>query len=527
MFDLVISGGTLIDGTGAPPQPADVGVEDDRITAVGDLANAEARRRLNAAGHLVTPGFIDLHSHSDYTLLVDPRAHSQLLQGVTTEVVGNCGHGCAPIRDAGAVAQNIYGYQPGVELSWSTMAGYLERLEAARPALNVATLVPNGNLRLAVTGTADRPSTPEEVRAMSGLLEEGLDAGALGFSTGLEYPAERSCSPEELAQLCTVTARRNGLYATHTRNREVEALAAIEEQVEVARRAGVRLQVSHIIPRRGGPAGDWVRALKLVDRELASGLDIAFDSHTRLHGITNLANAVPAEELQAPPAQLYGNLGDPERRRAWRRHPSIIASFGLGGWDRVFVFRAPASPELEGRSLADLAPAGGDAWDAIFDTLRRNVEDVGAVLCTCHSYEEDWLRATFRHPLCVPGSDATALCLDGPLASATFLGAYTWAGWYFRRLVRELGDLSVESAVHRLTLQPARRARLRERGAVAPGWRADLAVFAFDEFAETGTLAEPNRPAVGMAHVIVNGQVAVEAGRPTGVLAGRVLRHGI
>lgn len=526
MLDLVIAGGTVVDGSGSAPRRADVGVECDRISALGDLAGAEARRRLDAAGKLVTPGFVDLHSHSDYTLLVDPRAHSQLLQGVTTEVVGNCGHGCAPVRDPAAVAQNIYGYQPGVELSWTTMAGYLERLEAARPALNVATLVPNGNLRLAETGTAHRPARADEIDAMIRLLEEGLEAGAIGFSTGLEYPAERSCSRAELVALCHATARRGGLYATHTRNREVEALPAIQEQVEVAREAGARLQVSHIIPRRGGAEGDWARALELVDGERARGLDVAFDSHTRLHGITNLANAIPAEEAQAAPAVLAARLADPALRRAWRSHPSIIASFGLGGWDRVQVFRAPATPELEGRSLAQLAPPGGDAWDAIFDTLRGNAEDVAAVLCTCHSYEEDWLRATFRHPLCVPGSDATAICPDGPLAGATFLGAYTWAGWYFRRLVRELGDLSVESAVHRLTLQPAERAGLRDRGAVEPGRRADLAVFAFDEFGETGTLVEPNRPAVGMAHVVVNGRVAVEGGRPTGALAGRVLRSG-
>ena len=194
MLDIVIRGGTIVDGTGGPSRVGDVGIKGQNISAVGDLSNVDSLRSLDAKGKVVAPGFIDIHSHSDLTLLLDPRAMSQIYQGVTTELVGNCGHGCAPISDPDLVRSNIYGYVSGVEMTWKTMEGYLKRLEEAQTAVNVGTLVPNGNLRLATVGLDERPARADEVAAMVKLLEEGLDAGAFGWSTGLEYP------PNERAQ---------------------------------------------------------------------------------------------------------------------------------------------------------------------------------------------------------------------------------------------------------------------------------------------------------------------------------------
>ena len=266
MFDLVIRGGRVVNGTGAAAFGGDIGVTGDRITAIGDLSMAEARDTLDAAGLVVAPGFIDIHSHSDFTLLIDPRGHSQVYQGVTTELVGNCGHGCAPLGpNVEAFTGNIYGYQDVLPIDWTTMEGYLARMEEAAPAVNVATLVPNGNLRLAVVDDVRRPANGEETAGMARLLEQGLDAGAFGFSTGLEYPAEREASEEELIELCRVTARSGGLYATHERNRELLAIEAVEEGLRAAAATGVRLQLSHILPRRGGPADSLERCIELVE----------------------------------------------------------------------------------------------------------------------------------------------------------------------------------------------------------------------------------------------------------------------
>ena len=294
MLDLIVDGGIVVDGTGSARYRADVGILDGRIEAVGDLAGAEAGRRLAAAGLLVTPGFIDIHSHSDFTLLVDPRAQSSVVQGVTTEVVGNCGHGCAPITDPELFKGNIYGYTPLLDIDWSTTAEYFQKLEDARTSVNVAALVPNGNLRLAAADDFDRPSTPDEIAHMVRLLEEGLDAGAFGYSTGLEYPAERACSEEEMVALCRVVARAGGCTRPTSATRRSTRWRpwrrgsgwprppAFGCSSPTSSHAGAAppTQESGPSPRRSAPttaAWTW-----------------GFDAHTRLHGITNVSAALPA-----------------------------------------------------------------------------------------------------------------------------------------------------------------------------------------------------------------------------------------
>ena len=525
MMDLVIRGGTVVDGTGATAYKADVGISGGRVQVIGDLASVESTPVLDATGLTVAPGFIDIHSHSDFTLLVDPRAQSSITQGVTTEVVGNCGHGCAPITDPELFTGNIYGYDPALEIDWRTTAEYLERLDSIVPAVNVVPLVPNGNLRIAAMGTDSGATSPDQLRKMVAHLEEGLEAGAFGFSTGLEYPSERECSEEEIVELCKVVARAGGLYATHTRNKEVYAVEAIEEGVRTAQAADVRLQVSHIIPRRGGPEDALERAMLVVEEAHSRGMDIAFDAHTRLHGITNLSAALPPWAFEGGADALEARLGDPEARAAMKQHESIISSFGLGGWDRVFLFQSLESPHLQGKSLKELAPSDGDEYDAIFDLLLREHTDPHRSLCLCYSYEEGQLLQAFEHPLCTIGSDATALAVDGPLANSVFLGAYTWASWFFRRFVTERGDFKVEEAVHKLSGMPADRLEIGDRGRIAEGKRADIIAFDPDVFRENGTLRSPNQLAVGMSHVVVNGVVTIEHGELTGQRGGQVIRR--
>ena len=526
MFDLVIQGGRVVDGTGAAAYRGDVGITGDRITTIGDLTMVQARQRLDAHGLAVAPGFIDIHSHSDFTLLIDPRAHSQIYQGVTTELVGNCGHGCAPLgANVESFTGNIYGYQDVLPIDWTTMEGYLARLEEAAPAVNVATLVPNGNLRLAVVDDVRRPATGEETARMVRLLEEGLDAGAFGFSTGLEYPAEREASEAELIELCRVTARRGGLYATHERNRELLAIEAVEEGLRAATATGVRLQLSHIIPRRGGPADSLERCIELVEAAHAGGMDIEFDAHTRLHGITNLSAVLPSWAVDGGPGQMRRYLNDPATRDRLKRYDSIISSFGLGGWDRVALFCSEGSPGKVGHSIAELTPSGGNSYDTMYDLLLAEGDDPHGALLIVHSYDDDMLADAFRHPLCTTESDATALCTDGPLAGTTFLGAYTWAGSFFRTMVRERQDLTLEEAVYKLTSQPADRIGLGDRGRMAEGRQADIVVFDPGEFSDRGTLDDPNRPATGVRHVLVNGGPTVIDGVETGQRSGRVLRR--
>jgi N-acyl-D-amino-acid deacylase len=525
MLDLIVKNGTIIDGTERARFSADVAVRDGRIVEIAALARAAAATELDATGLVVTPGFIDIHSHSDFTLLVDPRAHSAIAQGVTTELVGNCGHGCAPIVDIEAAKGNVYGYVRQTPVTWSSTSGYLEQMDAARPGVNLITLVPNGLLRIAVMGRTERPATVEERRSIARLLEEALDVGAAGFSVGLEYAVEQACTQEEMAELCALVARYDGIFAPHTRNRARLALEAIDEVLDVSAASDVRLHIPHIIPRRGGAPDADVRSLERVDRALARGRDVSFDMHTRLHGFTYLAAALPAWASEGGPEALRERLSDPATRGAIARHESLITSFGLGGWHRVFLVTG-RRPELVGKSFQEIAESKGTSpFDAVLDVLFDEADDPYAPLVMCESYREEQLLAAYQHPAGMAASDATTLCIDGPLAASVFHGAFTWASWFFRRLVREERALTLEQAVRKLAGQPAQRVRLADRGILRAGAWADMIAFDPVAFGERGTLDRPNQLAQGMVHVVVNGIVEMSHGAFTGLRGGRVLRH--
>lgn len=520
---ILIRNGAVIDGTGAPAKDANVAVVDGRVFAVGGVPDMPGAVEIDAEGLTVAPGFIDIHSHSDYTLLVDPRAVSSIFQGVTLEVIGNCGWGCQPIRDPTLAKDIIYGFDGSVDLSWRTTGQYLEALEAARPAVNVATLVPNGQIRLATVGFEERAAQEEEVTAMSRLLTEGLEAGAFGYSTGLEYATERHASESEVTALCAVAAQAGGLYATHVRNRDEAAVDALAEAIRTAKNAGVRLQISHLTPRRGSEVLE--RSLELVSEASERDVDVHFDMHTRLFGTVALKVVLPQWAFQGGKGALATRLRDRESRARMKEHRSLISA--LGDWDRVVLLDCRSHPEFSRRSIGDVArEQRRSPLDAIYDLLLDEIETIEArPMVILLSYDEDLLRRTYQHPLCMVASDATALAPDGPLAESTFHGAYTWASWFYRRMVRETGTFTPHEAIHKITGLPARVLGLRDRGVIAEGAFADITVFDPREFGERGTTFEPNHVATGMHYVIVNGELVLRDGQWTGARAGHVLRR--
>jgi N-acyl-D-aspartate/D-glutamate deacylase len=517
--DLVIRNGTVIDGTGASPVRADVAVHDGRVCEVGDV-ETNGLTDIDASGLTVAPGFIDIHSHSDYTLLVDPRAVSAIHQGVTLEVIGNCGYGCFPIGDDRLARKNIYGFNGQVPLSWSSAADYMDRLRAAGPAVNVLTLVPNGQLRLSTLGLQQRPATPAELARMVASLEQALEAGAWGFSTGLEYAAEAAAGETELTELCRATARVGGFYATHTRFRDAGSVEAVAEAIRTAENAEIRLQVSHLLPRSG--RDDCNRCIDLVDAAKARGTDIAFDMHTRLFGLTYLNAMLPPREGANGDDDLRNYLRDPEARKEITAYRSILSAGN--DWDRVVLLDNEVCPEYARMSIARIADDRRESpVDAACHILLQAVGSPEQPMVIIHCYDEDQQEAVFKHGLCVPASDATALALDGPLAGSAFHGAYTWAAWFYRFMVRQTGALSPEQAVHKLTGQPAGTLGLVDRGLLRPGMRADIVVFDGETFGEKGTTFVPNQLAIGMVHVVVNGALTLRAGAPTGQRRGEVL----
>jgi N-acyl-D-amino-acid deacylase len=513
---LVIRNGKVYDGTGAEPRVADVAIDDGRVSGVGQIG-MEAEE-IDATGLVVAPGFIDIHSHSDYTLLMDPRAVSAIHQGVTTEVVGNCGFGCFPIRDPAVARRAIYGYSDDLPVTWSSADGYFSELESARPAVNVLSLVPNGQLRIATMGVVDRAAKPGELAEMEALLRDSLEQGAWGYSTGLEYAQEQAASEEEL----TALAKQAPFYATHTRRRDEGAADAVAEAIRTGDRAGVRLQVSHLVPRNG--IEETRRCIELVESARDRGQDIAFDMHTRTFGLTNLYAALPGWALAADTDDLAAFLRDPAKRDEMRPHRSILSAGN--DWTRVVLLDNDAWPEYARRDLAAIAAERGqDPLDTVYDLLLGGIEELQRLMVIIHAYSEDQQREAFTHPLCVPGSDATTLAPDGRLAHSFFHGAYTWAAWFWRFMVRDEQLLTPAEAVHRLTGAPAERLGLRDRGVLREGARGDVVVFDPARFGEHGTVYEPNLLAEGMVHVVVNGVPTLRDEQLTGDRAGMVIRR--
>ena len=528
-IDLLIQGGTILDGTGGAPFVADVAVSDGRIVDLGNIPEDSAGEILDASECVVAPGFIDIHSHSDFTLVVDPRAVSSITQGVTLEVVGNCGHGCAPLGNPELTRSNIYGCPAGHEIPWRTVTEYHDALERETPAVNVATLVPNGNLRLATAGLVDRPSTSDELKQMKNMLSQALEEGAFGFSTGLEYGPERGCSEAEIVELCKVTANAGGIYATHTRNRTGEAKEAIAEAIRTSAAADVALQISHIsvVARLiEDGRGAVKQAIEQVEAARRSGLNVGFDMHTRLFGTTNLSAALPPWALDGDKATIADRLRSPSTRREMKEYESIITALAGNDWSRIVIFHCESEPSWSRRSIAEIAEErGDDPFDAIFDLLLAEVDRLHEIMVLALTYRERDLRLAFEHPDCMIGSDATALAPDGPLAGTSFHGAYTWAGWFFRHFVRDQQMITPQEAVRRLTSLPARRLGLTDRGVIRETACADLAILDPELFAECGSMFEPNQIATGMKHVLVNGVITLRDGQLTGRRGGQVLRR--
>jgi N-acyl-D-aspartate/D-glutamate deacylase len=353
---------------------------------------------------------------------------------------------------------------------------------------------------------------------MESLLRESLDEGAWGYSTGLEYAQEQGAGEEEVTELAAVAP----FYATHTRRRDAGAADAVAEALRTGHRADVRLQVSHLVPRNGPEESR--RCIELVDAARDRGQDVAFDMHTRTFGLTNLYAALPPWALAGDRDELAATLRDPSRRDAMREHRSILSAGG--DWSRVVLLDNDVWPEHARRDLQSIADERAKTpLDAVYDLLLDGLDELHHLLVIIHAYTEQQQREAFAHPLCVPGSDATTLAPDGPLAGSSFHGAYTWAAWFWRFMVREERLLDEATAIHRLTGAPAARVGLTDRGVLRPGARADVVVLDPDAFEEHGTIFEPNRVATGVRDVLVNGVPALRDGRLTGARAGEVLRR--
>lgn len=534
-LDLVVRGATLVDGTGAPGRRADVGVAGDRIAAIGDLSavdGASIPTVIEAPGRVVCPGFVDPHGHSDASVLVDGALVSHLRQGFTTQLSGNCGDSLAPVTDLGRSTVELSLRPAGLDATWTTMAEYLAEVEARPLGPNVAFLVGHGTLRAAVLGSSDAAPRPEKLAEMGRWLEEALEAGAFGLSSGLIYAPGIHARPGELSSLVSIAAARGALYATHMRNEEGGLFEAIDEALETARAAGpgARLQISHL---KAGARRVWGRAgeaVERIERARAGGLDAAADQYPYTAAATTLATLLPPDVLALGVDGAVETLEDPTSRRR------VAARIGAGdsgwhelasdpGWGDIVIAGARAHADWVGRSLAELADeTGRTPLELALDALAADRLDVWIVV---HCMIESDVESILQVPWIAACTDAEGRRPGHPVLDAGKPHPRTYGSTarLLGRYVRDRRVLPLETAVAKLTSVPAARLGLVDRGVLREGAAADLVIFDPATVADVATYAQPARHPVGIEQVIVNGVVAVGDGVETGARPGRLLRR--
>jgi N-acyl-D-aspartate/D-glutamate deacylase len=528
MLDLILVGGTLYDGTGAPGYPADIGISDGAISDVGELSEAAATTRIDVSDLAVSPGFIDLHTHSDFTLLVNGRAESQVHQGVTTEVVGQCGFSCAPVVSDQEIEKTCVGFVPDcVSLDWRSFGDYLERLESVPLGVNVAAFVGQGTTHRAVLGDALRAPEPDELVQMARLVDEAFEQGAYGFSTGLEYWPGSLSRIEHLAPLCQVVARHDALYATHVRNRDIYYDLGFGEAIATARFAGARLQISHIQPKFGAPAHAMEHTLELIETARRHGLDVAFDVIPHDWSHTAVSAILPQWAQEGGTERLLQRLRDPAQRERIKQNPNPMWRLvSAGHWDEIVLLRSDANPELVGATFEKIGRARRiDPYDAVLDLLLEEGEGLHHMLWTSRSFSNDDVRLCLGQPECAVISDTLALAPYGPLRDMIgSLSGYGWAARFLEIYVRAENALSLAEGIRKLTSVPAERLGLTDRGTLKVGQRADITVFNAGNIASRCSVTEPRRYPSGIVHVLVNGTPVIQDAARTEHDPGQVLR---
>ena len=528
-FDLVIRGGMILDGTGGPPFQADLGIMGDTIAALGDIDPAQGRRVLDAAGLVVSPGFIDIHSHSDGSILRYPTADSRVMQGVTTEITGNCGGSAAPraAREAEEHPEAALlpeGEAARARAAWTDVASYFRALDEEGISVNHALLLGHGTLRQMVAGSEDRPLTPEEMATVLGMVEEGMDQGAIGISTGLEYVPGRFTPTEEIVALARAVARRGGLYATHIRNEEAMLLEAVDEALRIGRETGVRVQVAHLKAAGMPNWGKQVAALDLIVGARTAGVDVLADAYPYTAYSTGLTIFMPAWAMDGGWDALARRLDDPIQRARLRDELLQRVLLDPGAFHLIVIssVRTDGNRPLVGLNLEEIAEARGEEpVDALLGLL---VEEGGSVSFIGHGMSAENVEMVLSHPLVMIGSDGSSMAPPvEPTRSRPHPRSYGTFPRVLGHYSRERGIFDLPTAVRKMTSMPADQVRLRDRGRIARGKKADLVVFDATTVRDEATFNDPHRFPTGILHVLVNGVAVVEGSAHTGRRPGRVV----
>ncbi|HEV8211041.1 MAG TPA: D-aminoacylase [Vicinamibacterales bacterium] len=531
-FDFVIANGRIVDGTGAPWFRADIGIVGDRITAIGALGDATAAATVDATNLVVAPGFIDLLGQSEFNVLVDGRAASKILQGVTTEVTGE-GSSIAPVNDRliADAAPNAKYF--GVAQDWRTLADYFKRLqERSHTAINMATFVGAGGVRSYVIGKDDRPATPAELERMKALVAEAMQQGALGLSTSLQYVPDRFASTDEIVELAKVAARYGGVYFTHQRSESARIYESLDEVFAIAERASIPAEIWHLKTAYKANFGKMPEVLRRIEAARARGLDVTANQYPYTRASNGLDSCLPLWAREGGFEKSLPRLTDAATRERIRKDmddPNAATWenqwYGANGGDGVML-SSVLNRELakyEGMTMTQIARAmGKDPRDAVIDLV---IADHGESSVITSIMDEDDVRVALKHPLVGVGTDSGAQAEEGRLSESKS-HPRAWGSFprILGRYVRDEHLLTLEEAIRKMTSKAADRVHLHDRGLLRPGMMADITVFDAATIRDVSTFDDPKHYAAGVKHVFVNGTRVVADGAITAARPGRPLR---
>ena len=529
-FDLVITNGHIVDGTGSPWYSGDIGIRDGRIAAIGNLSTAARKRTIDAKAKVVAPGFIDMLGQSEMTILVDPRLPSKIYQGITTEITGE-GGSAAPLNDA-IIANDRPGYEHyKINPDWRTFRQYFSRLEKQGMGINLASYVGATQVRRMVLGDADVQPTPEQLEKMKALVRDAMRDGAVGVSTALEYAPAPYAKTEEIIALASEASKSGGIYATHMRNESVSVLEAIDEAVRIGREAHIPVEIWHFKVAGKANWGHMPQSIARVNQARAEGVDVEADTYAYTAWFNTMSAFIPPWAHDGGDAKLIERLKDPATRARIRKDLETPSKDWDNEWDEISgpqdvmigVVQNPSLKKFQGKRLSEVAKImNKDPMDALFDLL---IEDKAFTDCAVFGMSEPDVALALEQPWVSVDNDASGTSPEGILGEGhPHPRAYGAFPRILRKYVREEKKLTLEEAIRKFAALPAQRMRLTDRGVLKQGMWADVVVFDPETVRDVATFDDPNRLAEGMEYVLVNGIPVIENGKMTRALPGKVLR---
>jgi N-acyl-D-amino-acid deacylase len=536
MVDLLIKNGTVIDGSGTPSFKSDIAVKNGKIETIGSSLMMDCETILDVSGKIVCPGFIDIHSHTDATILINTKAESKIRQGVTTEIVGNCGSSAAPlsemflaeIKDDLAI-NSIYGNRDDIGKRWMSFGEYIQHLKESLLGINLMPMIGHGTLRSSVMGLKSGPPTPNEMRAMEDLLAKSLAEGAVGMSTGLEYVPSSFCQTDELIKLGRVIERHNKIYTTHIRNESHTLFPAIEEAILTAEESGCRIEISHL--KLGGKFnwGKTDQLFSILEKALSRGVRLSWDQYPYIAWGTGLVDYVPRWVRKDGHQKLVEYLSEKSSRKKIRQE--IEASIQMGThayntapWENVQIAMVN-SPDYQfalGKRISEIAQElDVDPIDCLFDLL---IAEKGAVGTVVFCMDEEDIKTIIKHPQTIIASDGRAVADYGELSKGSphprFYGAFPRI---LGKYVRDEKVLSLETAIRKMTSMPAAIMGLKNRGTLAPNMIADITIFDPETVSDIATFESPHQYSKGIEYVLISGNVIIDSGIHSNHMVGQIL----